>query len=188
MATGERREVHSAFAFKVVIGDSTSQAAYFRSVSGLKSETEAIPMQEGGVNEYEPKLVGLTKYPPLTLKRGLINNDWFKRRQDWVHGAPPGRFSITITQLGPGNKEVFSWSFHRAWISKWEGPDFDATKSEISVESLEIVHEGPLPGGSSGSDSGNSKGEESKAKKSKAKGGGGGKSTSASKARGAAKK
>lgn len=29
-----------------------------------------------------------------------------------------------------------------AFICKWEGPEFDASKNEVSIESLEIVHEG----------------------------------------------
>lgn len=183
MPTGERREVHAAYSFKVIIGKDKANAAFFRSVGGLKSETEAIPMPQGGQNEYEPKLVGLTKYPNLVFKRGLASGDWFKLRQNWVFGKPPQRFTVTITQLGPGNKEVFSWSFQRAWVCKWEGPEFDATKSEISVETLEIAHEGPLPGSGGGGGGGDSGGGAGASKKGKSKSGG---STSPSKARASA--
>ena len=35
-----------------------------------------------------------------------------------------------------------SWQFSKAWVCKWEGPDFDASKNEISIETIEIAHEG----------------------------------------------
>jgi phage tail-like protein len=45
---------------------------------------------------------------------------------------------------------IHSWQFSQAWICKWEGPDLDATKNEISVESIEIAYEGLeyIPGSS----------------------------------------
>ena len=33
-------------------------------------------------------------------------------------------------------------TFVRGWPVKWEVADFDATKSELSIETLEICHEG----------------------------------------------
>ena len=49
--------------------------------------------------------------------------------------------------MGPNGAEA-KWLFSGGWICKWEGPDLDATKNEISIESIEIAHEGlmMLPG------------------------------------------
>jgi phage tail-like protein len=43
--------------------------------------------------------------------------------------------------MGP-NGATAKWAFTSGWVCKWEGPDFDASKNEISVESIEIAHEG----------------------------------------------
>lgn len=35
-----------------------------------------------------------------------------------------------------------SWTLINAYPCKWEGPDLDATKNEVAIETLELVHEG----------------------------------------------
>lgn len=142
MATGQRREAFGVYYFSVEIEG--VQDAYFRSCSGLKSEAEVVPMQEGGLNTTEHKLIGRTKFPNLVLKQGFANSSLWQKRLSFVNdspGAPLTRFSGTITQHGPGGKS-HSWQFQKAWICKWEGPEFDATKNEISIETVEIAHEG----------------------------------------------
>jgi phage tail-like protein len=71
-----------------------------------------------------------------------------ERAQSSTAGPKITRFSGTIVQLGPNNKS-FKWRFEKAWICKWEGPDFDASKNEVSVETIEIAHEGLFFAGSS---------------------------------------
>lgn len=136
---GERRQVNSAYYFVVEIGKARS--SYFRSVSGLKSEAEVVPMQEGGRNDTELRLIGRTKYPNLILKHGFAGPELFNKRQTFVQG-PGERFNGRIIQMGPNNQEMFRWQFAKGWICKWEGPEFDASKNEISVETIEIAHEG----------------------------------------------
>ena len=38
--------------------------------------------------------------------------------------------------------EVMRWNFRDGWPTKWTGPTFNASGSEIAVETLEIAHEG----------------------------------------------
>ena len=143
MATGARREAFGVYYFAVEIAG--IQEAYFRNCSGLKSEAEVVPMQEGGLNSTEHKLIGRTKYPNIVLKQGFANSSLWDKRQTFISdspGSPIQRFNGTITQFGPGGKRAHSWQFEKAWICKWEGPDFDATKNEISIETIEIAHEG----------------------------------------------
>lgn len=148
---GSRREAFSNYTFIVEIDGERS--AYFRSASGLKSEAEVVSVEEGGVSEYEHKLIGRTKYPNLVLKQGFSNGKLWRKRQTYTTSdkSSISRFSGTIIQLGPGGKEVYKWQFEQAWISKWEGPEFDASKNEISVQGIEIAHEGlKLVGGGGG--------------------------------------
>jgi phage tail-like protein len=84
---------------------------------------------------------------PITSKlwqlRQLFLNDGAARDPDKPGRQTPKRFSGTITQLGP-NGSTAKWVFTGGWVCKWEGPDFDATKNEISIETIEIAHEGLL--------------------------------------------
>lgn len=127
----------------------------FRSCSGLKSESSVVELEEGGFNTTTRKLIGRTKFPNIVLKQGLCGPTsklWQLRQQflnDRAAGAlgskkgrqTPNRISGTITQMGPNGAEA-KWAFTGGWVCKWEGPDFDASKNEISVETIEIAHEG----------------------------------------------
>jgi phage tail-like protein len=129
----------------------------FRSCSGLKSEATVVELEEGGFNGSTRKLIGRTKFPNLVLKQGFANGDLFKLRKLYMNDAGGGqilapnwgsqiRMAGIITQKGPttanGVTTMAKWGFVGGWICKWEGPDFDATKNEISIESIEIAHEG----------------------------------------------
>ncbi|HPH27179.1 MAG TPA: phage tail protein, partial [Pseudomonadota bacterium] len=140
--TGQRRDVFSAYYFVVEIeGD---RFATFRSAGGLKSEAEVVPMQQGGVNALEHRLIGRTKFPNIVLKQGFSGSKMWDKRTRYATDdlTPIRRFNGTIIQMGPGNKEVHRWQFTKGWICKWDGPEFDATKNEISLEAIEIAHEG----------------------------------------------
>jgi phage tail-like protein len=39
-----------------------------------------------------------------------------------------------------------SWTFVRGWPVKWELSEFDASKNELAIETLEIAHEGLVVG------------------------------------------
>lgn len=89
------------------------------------------------------RLVGATKWSNLVFKRGLSRRDALVRwQQSWVDG---GRELITtgeIVQLNTQLQGVARWRFTDGWPCKWELSDFDATKSELSMETLEIAHHG----------------------------------------------
>jgi phage tail-like protein len=123
--------------------------AFFKSVSGLKSETEVVPYREGGLNGHTHQLVGATKWPNLVLKRGFVmgSNDLIKWRREWTRPGNPGgeplkRARGKIIQLDSRMKMVCIWKFVDGWPCKWEGPDYDASKSELAVETIEIAHSG----------------------------------------------
>jgi phage tail-like protein len=147
-----------AYHFTVEI-DGESISYPFRAVSGLKSESSVVELEEGGFNTTTRKLIGRTKFPNIVLKRGFCSagselynlrmryqNDLptaAKGAKDDNHARPvtPARISGVITQKGPDGT-CAKWRFVRGWVCKWEGPEFDASKNEISIESIEIAHEG----------------------------------------------
>jgi phage tail-like protein len=141
-----------AYHFTVTI-DGEDIAYPFRSVSGLKSESTVVELEEGGFNLTTHKLIGRTKFPNLVLKRGFCgaNSVLFKLRLSFQNDLPgsgdtkgwqtPNRITGVITQKGPDGA-CAKWRFARGWVCKWEGPDLDASKNEISIETIEIAHEG----------------------------------------------
>ena len=161
---GKRYEAFGAYYFRVDLykpGSNDVMGSYpFRSCSGLKSESAVVELEEGGFNTTTRKLIGRTKFPNIVLKQGLCtpNSDLWKLRNTFLNdGAAiddmargrvtPNRISGMITQMGPNGAEA-KWLFTGGWVCKWEGPDLDASKNEVSIESIEIAHEGlmMLPG------------------------------------------
>ena len=141
---GERKEAFGAYYFSVHIEGENVEDNFFRSVSGLKSESEVQEVAEGGLNTTTHKLIGRTKFPNLVLKKGFTGPPYslWKLRQRFLKDSGGiQRFSGVVVQKGPNGTEA-KWTFTDGWICKWEGPDFDASKNEVSIESVEIAHEG----------------------------------------------
>jgi phage tail-like protein len=137
-----------AFCFKVTldIPGFTQAEAFFKSVGGLKMETEAVDVRVAGYNHTSFKLVGATKTSNLVLKRGFSKDSalllW---RMKWLSPTgdlPPARASGSIIQLGNDMKPVGSFSFTRAFPVKWELSEYDAGKNELAIETLELAHDG----------------------------------------------
>ena len=159
--TGGRLNPFPAYHFSVEIN---GMAHAFRSAGGLKIEQAVIDLEEGGFNTTTRKLAGRVKSPPIVLKGGLVsaNSELFRLKLKHMNDSAanagagtstawkgPDRFSGTITQLGPNSSNA-KWFFGGGFISKWEGPDFDASKNEISIESVEISHNGLVMLGGAG--------------------------------------
>ena len=141
----------TTFCFRLEIdGIFKHNEAFFKSVSGLKSETEVVPYREGGLNGHTHQLVGATKWPNLVLKRGFVQSNRYKIiewRQQWTVAGQAGReplkrLSGKVTQLDSRMEPVCHWVFLDGWPCKWEGPDYDASKSELAIETIEIAHSG----------------------------------------------
>jgi len=115
--------------------------AYFRSVSGLKVETEVIEFREGGTGDVH-KLPGRVKYTNLVLKQGFSGAG---ELQKWAFRIAAGQFehkNATIVISDQKAQVVARYILANAWPTKWEGPDFDASSNEVAIETIEIAHEG----------------------------------------------
>jgi phage tail-like protein len=143
---GDRKEAFGAYYFTVQIIGENIEDNMFRSCSGLKSESEVQEIAEGGLNTTTHKLIGRTKFPNIVLKKGFTGPPytlWKLRTRflDDTAGKTLTRFAGLVVQKGPSGTEA-KWTFEQGWICKWEGPDLDASKNEVSIESIEIAHEG----------------------------------------------
>lgn len=137
------QDPYLAFCFKVTFSSGPLKGVgLFKSVSGLGDETETVDYREGGNNETTHKLVGATKFKNIVLKRGLTGREFLEWREKWRSEGKKERASGTIEQLDTMGNPRVTWEFIEAWPCKWELSEFDAGKSEVSVETLEIAHEG----------------------------------------------
>ena len=133
---------HDPFAhFNFLVDFGGEPQAGFSEVSGLASEVEVMTYREGGDARVR-KLPGLAKFPNVILKRGFTANrdlwDWHRTALD---GAVQRR-NVRITLLDSSRQPVARWTLTDAWPAKWQGPDLDARSSGITIESIELVHEG----------------------------------------------
>jgi phage tail-like protein len=144
-----RRDPLPVFCFWVQlnVGGGTIDT-FFKSVSGLKFETEVIPVREGGTNATTFQLPGATKWSNIVLKQGFTKDSGLlKWRQEWIEAAKSGgkmnRIETgKIIQLDTSKAAQAEWTFFNGWPCKWELSELDASKSEIAIETLEIAHDG----------------------------------------------
>lgn len=131
---------HGRFRYKVEIDG--LEAGGFSEVTGFDASIDVIEYREGDMVQTPMKIPGLKKYGNITLKQGLADStvlyDWITLG---VNGAVE-RKTITITLLDQEEASVASWQVINAWPTKYTAPDFNATSSEIAIETLEIAHEG----------------------------------------------
>jgi phage tail-like protein len=135
-----RTDPYRNFNFLVEI-DGITQAG-FSDVSGFGASTDPIEYREGGENTTVRKLPGATKYTNITLKWGLTDS---KELYEWYRQVIKGnvqRKNGSIIVLDLEGQEKVRWNFFQAWPSKWDGPDMTAKGNDISIETLELAHEG----------------------------------------------
>lgn len=124
----------------------------FQSVTGLTVDFQTEPLKEGGENRFEYVLPTRTKYSPLVLKRGLVKNskmvDWC---MDAIHNFDIRPINLLVSllhvnrpvdDLPPlGIQPLMSWKVVNAWPRKWSVSEFDAEKSSVAIESLELNYQ-----------------------------------------------
>lgn len=118
------------------------QEAFFRECSGLESEIEVLPYEEGGVNDHPHKLPGRAKFPNVILKRGVTDS---KDLWKWFSGGIQGkvkRKTVNIVLYNAEGSEVKRWTFKDAYPIKWTGPGLNANENTLAIETLELTHEG----------------------------------------------
>ncbi len=131
---------HGRFRYKVEIDG--LDAGGFSEVTGFDASIDVIEYREGDMVTTPMKLPGLKKYGNITLKQGLADSMVL---YDWLIAGVDGavqRKTITITLLDEEEAPAASWQVINAWPMHYTAPDFNATSSEVAIETLEIAHEG----------------------------------------------
>jgi phage tail-like protein len=139
--SGERNDPLTSFLFGLKITDlgldHADGTAFFKSVSGLRVECEVTDYNEGGVTNFTRKVIGVAKWSNLVLKQGFTGDSTL-----WDWRKTPKRVDGTIYAIGADMKPICRWDFKNGYPVKWDGPDYDASKHDLAIESIEIAHEG----------------------------------------------
>jgi phage tail-like protein len=137
-----RNDPYRNFRYRVEI-DGITQAG-FSEATVPDTTVEPIDYREG--NEPNPasvrKLTGLTKYGNVTLKWGITDSmdlyNWHKN----VTLGKVERKNISVIVIDEEGNDKSRWNFVEAWPTKYDAPDLNAKGTDVSIETLEIVHEG----------------------------------------------
>lgn len=127
------------FRFLVEIEGLTS--AGFLRVKGIQREVKHESFREGGVNEYEHKLVSQISYPVVVLERGLVLDELWR----WALDASEGKIqrkNVRISLQNEAGEKAWAWLLEWAFPVKWSLSDLDANNSQVSMEMLELAHHG----------------------------------------------
>ncbi|MGZ4034144.1 MAG: phage tail protein [Bacteroidia bacterium] len=116
----------------------------FTEVSGLDYELQPIEYREGSSKNYQvTKQPGMPKFGNITLKRGVLpgDNDF----ATWITTVQLNKIErrdITISLLNENHDPVMVWKAVNAWPCKITGVALKSTGNEVSIEGLELCHEG----------------------------------------------
>jgi len=137
----DRKDPYRKFRFRIEVDGLLSGG--FNEVSGYDASIDVVEYREGNEVTTPRKLPGLVKYGNITLKRGVVDNlDMFNWINMYINEGKLERRSITIISQNELGEDVATFQVINAWPMKYSAPDFNATASEVQIESLEFAHEG----------------------------------------------
>src|SRR5262249_40374846 len=141
MAGAERRDPYRSFNFHVAFDGVLAGA--FSEVSGLTVEGDAIDYRAGtDPQSNERRLTGLRKYANITLKRGYTVSPSLWNWNSNTTSAQSDRHRVPITLMNETQQPIMHWHCNNAWVTKIESPNLNASGNEVTVDSVEIAHEG----------------------------------------------
>ena len=127
--------------FRFIVEISGIQSGGFTRIKGINREVKYESFREGGVNDYEHKLLSQVSHSHIVLERGLINDDLW----NWAQKVADGEIKRRTLHIRLRNEEgapVWAWQIAHALPVKWSVSDLDAQSASVVMESLELVHHG----------------------------------------------
>ncbi len=118
--------------------------AGFSEVTIPDSAQDPVEYREGTDLPTVRKIPGLIKYGNVVLKWGTTDSielfNWRKLVEDGR--MEEARKNMAVIVLNETGEPAARWEFREAWATKYDAPDLKAAGNEISIETLEIAHEG----------------------------------------------
>lgn len=112
----------------------------FAKVSGLKREINVVEYNEGGYNATH-KLPGREKTDKITLERGMYADTSLENMIKKSLTDANFRQTMIIEQKDSTGKTVRTWKLAEAWVSSWEGSEFDAGSDDVAIEKITVEFE-----------------------------------------------
>jgi phage tail-like protein len=117
----------------------------FREADGLTVHREVVEYQEGGENSRAHKIMGPARWSNIVLRAGTILDDtlfqWIKKHIGGVEDDIE-RKNGAIMLLTAEGEVAMRWEFTNGWPVRYEGPKLTVHTEQISVEVIEIAHDG----------------------------------------------
>lgn len=158
MARGSLEDPLKDFRYRVKVDNFVR--AGFTEVTGLDRETEVVKYREGGFNETPQNSAGLTTFPILTLKRGLIvgssrggDDDFLNWSQQVFDVASAGnainyRRDLDIELYNATNVRARVFRVYNSWPAGFKPfGDLKGQGNDNLIEELRLSHEGWEPVG-----------------------------------------
>ena len=137
------------FAFKMQLhGDNASGDMGFQEVSGMSVSMGNEAYAEGGNNRFVHQLPSVPTYSNLILKRGYVTRElplfqWCKSTLSSNFAKPikPRQFTLSLLNPAEPKKPLKSWTFYRARPVKWSLGEFESSKNQVLIETLEFSYD-----------------------------------------------
>jgi phage tail-like protein len=137
---------YTQFNFLVDLGSGITDGpeAGFQEVSGIGIEVEVIEYRNGNAKEnHVTKLNGLSKYPNVTLKRGVVGSLNLYQWIDQIRNGDPGGLRTVVIQLQNEDhtQVVLTWKLLRARIVKHVSGPLNGKGTDVAMEELVLAYE-----------------------------------------------
>ena len=119
--------------------------AGFSTASGLAGAGDVVTPRERSDVSGAARSAFRARRDAITLQRGVTHDAEFER---WARDGQ--RRDITVELYDETGRRAIVWRLTRGWISKYQGPDLDATGNDVAIEELTLEHEGLEPDTSTG--------------------------------------
>jgi phage tail-like protein len=141
-----RERPYNRFNFLVDLGTGNTDGpdAGFQEVSSIGMEVAVAEYRNGNERENNVrKITGLTKYPDITLKRGIIGSLGLYRWIDQIrNGDQAGLRTVVIQLQNDDHTEVVqTWKLLRARIVKHTSGPLNAKGTDVAMEELVLAYE-----------------------------------------------
>lgn len=120
-----------------------TEIAQFMECSGLKTSAQVFEIEEGGLNGRTHKRPGQSRWENIILKTATnVSLQLMAWRDSWLQDKYQDRRDGAIILYNEAGEAIRRFEFKKGWPVSWEGPGLKAGKSELSIETLEVAHEG----------------------------------------------
>jgi len=118
--------------------------AGFKEVTIPDSSQDPIEYREGTDQPTVRKLPGLIKYGNISLKVGLTDSMELYNWRKLVEEGKTDEYykNMAIILIDEQGESKSRWEFSKAWPTKYDAPDLNATDNNIAIESIDVAHEG----------------------------------------------